>query len=77
MFSKHERILTIPLEQTRAGSIQFTRAQYRQTITASKVAEGNDLIDVRASAQNGRPFLYRILEGNPGWLTIDANSGKR
>ncbi|RCN41820.1 hypothetical protein ANCCAN_12199 [Ancylostoma caninum] len=70
---------TVPVEvqvQNSRSHARFRRSKYSRTITADKVHEGNQLLQVELEGVPIDEARFVILQGNPGWLSIDDYGGR-
>ncbi|RCN43004.1 hypothetical protein ANCCAN_10963 [Ancylostoma caninum] len=70
---------TVPIEvqvQNSRSHARFRRSKYSRTITADKVHEGNQLLQVELEGVPIDEARFVILQGNPGWLSIDDYGGR-
>ncbi|KIH65922.1 hypothetical protein ANCDUO_03750 [Ancylostoma duodenale] len=62
--------------QNSRSHARFRRSKYSRTITADKVHEGNQLLQVELEGVPIDEARFVILQGNPGWLSIDDYGGR-
>ncbi|WKY05512.1 hypothetical protein Q1695_006042 [Nippostrongylus brasiliensis] len=74
---KSSSSLTIEVEvQNSHSRAHFRRSKYSRSITADKVHHGNQLVQVELEGVPIDEARFVILQGNPGWLSIDDYGGR-
>ncbi|CAJ0602485.1 unnamed protein product [Cylicocyclus nassatus] len=62
--------------QNSRSHARFRRPKYTKTVTADKIHEGNQLLQVELEGVPIDEARFVILQGNPGWLSIDDYGGR-
>ncbi|VDN34405.1 unnamed protein product [Cylicostephanus goldi] len=62
--------------QNSRSHARFRRPKYSKTVTADKIHEGNQLLQVELEGVPIDEARFVILQGNPGWLSIDDYGGR-
>ncbi|KAK6043178.1 hypothetical protein COOONC_19316 [Cooperia oncophora] len=69
--------LTVEVQvQNSRSHAHFRRPKYLRSITADKVHQGNQLLQVELEGVPIDEARFVILQGNPGWLSIDDYGGR-
>ncbi|VDM67002.1 unnamed protein product [Strongylus vulgaris] len=62
--------------QNSRSHARFRRTKYSRSVTADKIHEGNQLLQVELEGVPIDEARFVILQGNPGWLSIDDYGGR-
>ncbi|KAK6012419.1 hypothetical protein OSTOST_22435, partial [Ostertagia ostertagi] len=73
--SSSELTVEVQVQNSRSHA-HFRRTKYSRSITADKVHQGNQLLQVELEGVPIDEARFVILQGNPGWLTIDDYGGR-
>ncbi|KAK6747226.1 hypothetical protein RB195_000442 [Necator americanus] len=73
--SSDKIIVEVQVQNTRSHA-HFRRQKYSRSITADKIHEGNQLLQVELEGVPIDEARFVILHGNPGWLSIDDYGGR-
>ncbi|PIO68023.1 cadherin domain protein [Teladorsagia circumcincta] len=73
--SSSELTVEVQVQNSRSHA-HFRRTKYSRSITADKVHQGNQLLQVELEGVPIDEARFLILQGNPGWLTIDDYGGR-
>ncbi|VDO23090.1 unnamed protein product [Heligmosomoides polygyrus] len=67
--------LEVHVQNSRSRA-HFRRTKYSRSVTADKIHQGNQLVQVELEGVPIDEARFLILQGNPGWLSIDDYGGR-